>query len=110
MNDKTHGESRLRVNTFEPSRYCACASSFYKRDDDGVLRCWLCGKKVQPTPDEPMKVWEPEIAIHTNTLKTHCPQGHLYDEANTYNNPRGGRECKACRRDLAKQKRSEMVK
>jgi hypothetical protein len=28
---------------------------------------------------------------------THCPQGHPYDEANTYHRPdRGGRQCRAC--------------
>lgn len=32
-----------------------------------------------------------------NARKTHCPQGHPYDEANTYQ--RGnGRSCRACRR------------
>lgn len=30
--------------------------------------------------------------------KTHCPQGHPYDEANTYRPKRGGRMCRACRR------------
>lgn len=28
--------------------------------------------------------------------KTHCPYGHPYDEANTYVNPRGSRECRTC--------------
>lgn len=28
--------------------------------------------------------------------KTHCPQGHPYDEANTYINKQGKRECRAC--------------
>jgi hypothetical protein len=31
-----------------------------------------------------------------NIVKTHCPQGHLYDEANTYTPPSGGRYCRAC--------------
>jgi hypothetical protein len=30
--------------------------------------------------------------------KTRCPQGHDYDEANTYIDPRGARRCRACRR------------
>lgn len=34
--------------------------------------------------------------IHHNTIKTHCPQGHLYDEANTYQRPDGGRDCRKC--------------
>lgn len=31
--------------------------------------------------------------------KTSCPVGHPYDEANTYRTPRGGRQCRQCRRD-----------
>jgi hypothetical protein len=30
---------------------------------------------------------------------THCPKGHLYDEANTYQNPGGYRMCRACQRE-----------
>jgi hypothetical protein len=30
--------------------------------------------------------------------RTHCPQGHPYDEVNTYIPPQGGRHCRACRR------------
>jgi hypothetical protein len=34
---------------------------------------------------------------HANGTKTHCPQGHRYDEANTYVIPStGGRACRAC--------------
>jgi hypothetical protein len=37
-----------------------------------------------------------------HALKTHCPQGHQYDEANTYTNPRkGGRQCRSCSRARA---------
>lgn len=31
-----------------------------------------------------------------NIRKTHCPQGHLYDEENTYLGPRGQRICRKC--------------
>ena len=31
-----------------------------------------------------------------NALKTHCPQGHPYDEENTYINPKGQRICREC--------------
>ena len=31
-----------------------------------------------------------------NVVKTHCPQGHPYDETNTYRRPDGGRDCKLC--------------
>jgi len=32
-----------------------------------------------------------------NAAKTHCPQGHPYDELNTRHEP-GGRRCRACHR------------
>lgn len=35
---------------------------------------------------------------HASLRKTHCPQGHPYDEANTYLTPAGWRQCKACRK------------
>jgi hypothetical protein len=31
-----------------------------------------------------------------NRIKTHCPSGHAYDDANTYRNRRGNRICRAC--------------
>jgi hypothetical protein len=34
--------------------------------------------------------------------KTHCPQGHPYDEANTHINKRGSRVCRACHRERAR--------
>lgn len=34
-------------------------------------------------------------------LRTHCKRGHPYDEANTYVNPKGARECRACIRGLS---------
>lgn len=40
---------------------------------------------------------------NVNRDKTHCPQGHPYDSANTYINPAGARTCRACR---AKRERS----
>ncbi len=36
-----------------------------------------------------------------NTLKTHCRQGHAYDEANTYVSRSGKRTCRACNRIAA---------
>jgi len=31
--------------------------------------------------------------------KTHCHRGHEFNDENTYVNPRGWRECRACRRE-----------
>jgi hypothetical protein len=33
-----------------------------------------------------------------NSSKKRCPQGHRYDEKNTYISPNGGRQCRICRR------------
>jgi hypothetical protein len=40
--------------------------------------------------------WRGGMGRH-NAAKTHCPDGHPYDEANTYVRPDGGRECRICR-------------
>ena len=37
--------------------------------------------------------------------KTHCPQGHPYDDANTYRNPNGKRYCRTCGRQDTNQRR-----
>lgn len=42
-----------------------------------------------------------------NSLKTHCPQGHAYDEANTYVAPRGDRMCRECMRARTRRWRAE---
>ena len=36
--------------------------------------------------------------------RTHCPQGHPYDEANTYYGANGKRACRACNRDYQRNK------
>ncbi|MFJ2909383.1 HNH endonuclease signature motif containing protein [Streptomyces sp. NPDC087228] len=66
---------------------------------DHLCRTRAC---VNPSHTEP-------VTHRVNTLRssgptaraaraTHCPRGHAYDEANTYNTPAGWRRCRACRR------------
>lgn len=43
-----------------------------------------------------------------NTIKTHCPQDHPYDEANTHVTKEGKRTCRACSRDRMAQWRERM--
>jgi hypothetical protein len=42
---------------------------------------------------------DPAPATSANGRKSSCPQNHLYDDANTYLDPRGRRHCRACRRE-----------
>lgn len=35
---------------------------------------------------------------HANSAKTHCPKGHEFTAENTQPRPRGGRNCRACRK------------
>jgi hypothetical protein len=39
-------------------------------------------------------------ACAQNARKTHCKRGHVFDAANTYYPPSGGRSCRTCVRDL----------
>lgn len=40
----------------------------------------------------------PERSRARKGMKTHCPQGHLYDLFNTYYNPKGVRICRICKK------------
>ena len=72
---------------------------------DHLCRVRLC---VNPGHLEPVTVSEnihrsPVALAPANTAKTHCPQGHPYDDVNTY--VWGGkRNCKACRYPVARER------
>jgi hypothetical protein len=40
--------------------------------------------------------------------RTHCPHGHAYDASNTLIRANGSRECRACSRDEARQRRDRL--
>lgn len=74
---------------------------------EGLTLDHLCRNRpcVRPSHLEPVSLRENilrgEGAGVFNSRKTHCPQGHPYDEANTrwY---RGGRYCRACHTNAAR--------
>ena len=45
----------------------------------------------------------PEVQRQRQLSKTHCPQGHPYDEVNTYIRPDNGRDCRTCNRQRKKE-------
>ncbi|MEU9067340.1 HNH endonuclease [Streptomyces sp. NPDC048306] len=52
-----------------------------------------------------------ERGYHHNASKTHCKNGHPFDEANTYINPASGaRQCRTCRSASRKEQRDEKPK
>lgn len=42
-----------------------------------------------------------------NLAKKECPEGHAYDEANTYVHPSGSRHCRTCTNERARRKRGK---
>lgn len=50
---------------------------------------------VNPAHLEPVTHAENMARSSVATKKT-CKNGHPFDDANTYNRPRGGRDCRAC--------------
>lgn len=65
---------------------------------DHLCRVTRC---VNPAHQEPVthavNTLRGESPQAANARKTHCPQGHPYDEANTYVNTYGRRVCRICK-------------
>jgi hypothetical protein len=47
--------------------------------------------------------------VIANRAKARCPQGHPYDQENTYRPPSGGRYCRTCGRAATKRWRESLV-
>ena len=71
----------------------------------------LCRNRacVNPNHLEPVgnkdNVLRGEGPTAQNARKTHCPQGHPYDETNTYRIRTGGRACRTCARIRTRERR-----
>jgi hypothetical protein len=66
------------------------------------VKAWGCKSTACCWPGHLQPVTQRENLLRGNTFgaanaaKTHCPQGHPYDEENTHYAPGGGRTCRAC--------------
>ena len=85
-----------------------------QRRGDGLEIDHLCRRRgcAQPLHLEPVTGLENMrrgIVGRVNRAKTHCPQGHPYDEANTHQSRSGRRNCRACARDRATRARERRL-
>lgn len=83
---------------------------------DGLVLDHLCRVRACVNPDhmEPVTTRENLVRGHTRTARqvaaTHCPQGHAYDEANTYwRRDRLGRMCRLCRDQARRRSRDGLI-
>lgn len=85
---------------------------------DGFQIDHLCRNKRCVNPDhlEPVTPAEntrrglaPVTGALSQLRKTHCPQGHPYDEQNTHRY-KGSRVCRACKREKQRDRRARMQK
>lgn len=74
---------------------------------EGLQIDHLCRVRACCNPDhlEPVTCRENLLRgsgwVAVNARKTECPQGHPYDEANTYRRSNGRRVCRTCGRERA---------
>lgn len=47
------------------------------------------------------------IAGDANRMKSHCPHGHPYSGENLYICPKGGRNCRTCKREDTRKRRAK---
>jgi hypothetical protein len=66
-----------------------------------VRSCWNPEHLEAVTHEENIRrgLWGPEATKHRAELRTHCKNGHLYDEATTSIRPNGRRRCRSCRNE-----------
>ena len=103
--------SRRRIGTRKPARaYRWAYEHLIGPLSPGLEPDHLCRNPacIRPTHVEPVthreNVLRGNSAAAGHARKTHCPQGHPYDEANTYRD-RKGRKCRACDAARSRQRR-----
>lgn len=64
---------------------------------EGLHLDHLCKVRLCCNPAHLEPVTQAENNRRAYASKTHCPHGHPYDEANTYIDTRGHRNCRTCR-------------
>jgi hypothetical protein len=107
--------------TFDGTRLVPAHRWYYERTHglvpEGLDLDHLCRVRACVNPDhlEPVtrreNLLRGETRTAANAAKTHCPQGHPYDEVNTYVRASGQRVCRRCnaiRNNAAYHRRREL--
>lgn len=82
----------------------------------GLVIDHLCRNRWCINPDhmEAVTNWENTLRgegpIAMNARRTHCAQGHPFDEKNTWTNSIGHRKCRQCNRDNQARRRNRLIK
>lgn len=107
-NDHGYGTFHLADRTFLAHRWlyrqlrCEVPKSLHLDHLCFTPHCVNVFDHIEPVP--------PLINVRRAAARiTHCPQGHAYDEPNTYYYPRGGRLCRACHRDQERIRRARKL-
>jgi hypothetical protein len=101
-NRKGYGSFRLAGGTIQSAHRWSFIYA-HRFNPEGLDIDHLCGVRncVNPAHLEAVTHLE-NILRRPSYRKTHCLRGHEYSPENTYTDPRGGRTCRACRRDRAR--------
>ena len=107
------GYGRLQVNRKARLAHRLAYEHWVGPIPDGLVIDHLCRMPSCVNPEHLRAVtqWEnvhapgSECLAAANAVRTHCPAGHPYDEANTYHH-RGKRSCYQCILDLGRAKRA----
>lgn len=96
---RPNGYGEVRVNTVRWYIHRYVYTETVGPIPEGLVLDHLCRNTSCCNPDhlEPVTLGEnTRRGRNTHREKTTCPQGHEYDEANTYHNPSGFRQCRIC--------------
>lgn len=102
-----NGYGRLKIGTGYVPAHVFAYETFIGPIPAGLEPDHLCRNRACANPlhlelvSHSENVKRGNAGLHTalkERAKTHCPQGHPYNTANTYLAPNGWRKCRICRR------------